>query len=76
MYPITHTLDQVSWKESHEKAATGKRPIKFFDDERTAAIKKVCTLIVCAVIIVHVLQYVCTDEWLLALCNIVFTVIC
>ncbi len=31
----------MSWTESHESAATGQRTIKFFDDEGTAAIKKV-----------------------------------
>ena len=36
---------QVSWKESHEKAYTGRRAIQFFDDEGTAAIKKVGGLV-------------------------------
>ena len=47
MNVIHHSIAcmQVSWKESHEKAYTGRRAIQFFDDEGTAAIKKVGVLL-------------------------------
>ena len=47
MNVIHHSIacTQVSWKESHEKAYTGRRAIQFFDDEGTAAIKKVGDLL-------------------------------
>ena len=38
---------QVSWTESHDTAATGKRTINFYDEEGTSAIRKVHTLSCC-----------------------------
>ena len=34
-------LFQVSWTESHDTAATGKRTINFYDEEGASAIRKV-----------------------------------
>lgn len=37
-------LFQVSWTESHDTAATGKRTINFYDEEGASAIRKVLVM--------------------------------
>ena len=31
----------MSWTEDHDKAASGKRVVKFYDDEGTSSVRKV-----------------------------------